>query len=62
MSAFEVTDALVEIPEGYAAVPIAADQARSMVRPCALVRRSPDPVAGHLVVLRDLIDGRVLPP
>ncbi|HUS92321.1 MAG TPA: hypothetical protein VM389_08615 [Phycisphaerae bacterium] len=60
MSASEVTDALVEIPEGYAAVPIAADQARSMVRPCVLVRRSPDPVAGHLVVLRDLIDGRVL--
>jgi len=48
------------VPEGYAAVMVCADQAVSALRICLLVRRAPDPVAGHLVVLRDLIDGRVL--
>jgi len=60
MSASEVRDALIEIPEGYAAVPVDAAQAVSKLGICVLVRRNPDPVAGHLVVLRDLIDGRVL--
>jgi hypothetical protein len=60
MSASDVRDGQVAIPEGYAAVPVGADQAESTLRICVLVRREPDPVAGHLVVLRDLIDGRVL--
>ena len=60
MSASEVKDARLAVPEGYAAVPVGADQVDSTLRICVLVRREPDPVAGHLVVLRDLIDGRVL--
>ena len=60
MSASEVKDAPVAVPEGYAAVPLGADQAAGPLRICVLVRREADPVAGHLVVLRDLIDGRVL--
>jgi len=60
MSGADATDALVTVPEGYAAVPVTAEQAESTLSVCVLVRREPDPVAGHLVVLRDLIDGRVL--
>lgn len=60
MSASDVKDALMQVPEGYAAVLLSSDQADSPLRICVLVRRSPDPVAGHLMVLRDLIDGRVL--
>lgn len=60
MPGSDVRDALAQVPEGYAAVMVSADQAVSALRICVLVRRSPDPVAGHLVVLRDLIDGRVL--
>jgi hypothetical protein len=60
MSGSDVRDALPQIPAEYAAVPVAADQAGRSLSICALVRRKPDPVAGHLVVLRDLIDGRVL--
>lgn len=48
------------IPVEYAAVPISADQAGAALSICALVRRQPEPAAGRLVVLRDLIDGRVL--
>lgn len=60
MSGSDVRDALPGIPAEYAAVPVAADQVGRALSICALVRRKPDPVAGHLVVLRDLIDGRVL--
>ncbi len=60
MSGSDVSDVLAEIPTGYAAVPVSEDQAGAALRVCVLVRHEPDPVAGHLVVLRDLIDGRVL--
>ena len=60
MSDSKVSRALTEIPEGYAAVLVSSEQAASALRVCVLVRRSPDPAAGHLLVLRDLIDGRVL--
>ena len=60
MSGSDVRDALPGIPAEYAAVPVAADQAGRSLSICAMVRKKPDPVAGHLVVLRDLIDGRVL--
>ncbi|HUT32679.1 MAG TPA: hypothetical protein VNE39_04290 [Planctomycetota bacterium] len=48
-----------EIPEGYVAVPISVEQKAAPLRICVLARRQPDPVGGHLVVLRDLIDGQV---
>jgi len=60
MSGSDVRDALPQIPAEYAAVPVAADQTGRSLSICSLVRKKPDPVAGHLVVLRDLIDGRVL--
>mgnify|MGYP000867237910 CR=1 FL=1 len=60
MSGSDVRDALPGIPAEYAAVPVLADQAGRSLSICVLVRKKPDPVAGHLVVLRDLVDGRVL--
>ena len=60
MAVSDVRDALAAIPEGYAAVPVSAGQAAGSLRICVLVRREPDPVAGHLMILRDLIDGRVI--
>ena len=60
MSAPDVKDAMGSVPAQYAAVPISAEQVGGALSICVLVRRQPDPAAGHLVVLRDLIDGRVL--
>lgn len=48
------------VPEGFLAVPIGAEQMAASLRVCVVVRREPDPVAGHLVLLRDLVDGHVL--
>jgi hypothetical protein len=48
-----------KVPEGYAAIPISVSQKNAPIRLCALVRVQADPVGGHLVVLRDLVDARV---
>lgn len=42
------------IPEGYFAIPIQEADAAAMLRLCVLVRQTPEPAAGHLVLLRDL--------
>jgi len=47
------------IPEGYVAIPIQEVELGAAVRLCVLVRQTPDPVAGHLVLLRDLPDAMV---
>ncbi len=49
-----------QVPDGYVAIPIAADQLQAPLRLCAVVAREPDPAAGHLVTLRELLDARVL--
>jgi len=49
-----------DLPEGYIAISVSADQETAPLRVCVVVRREPDPVAGHLVVLRDMIDCQVL--
>ncbi len=48
-----------KVPGGYIVIPIAEDQKTSRLKICALVRAKPDPVGGHLVVLRDTIDAKV---
>jgi hypothetical protein len=50
-----------KLPEGYAAVPVSAEQAvaGAPVRLCVLVRHEADPVGGHLVQLRAVLDARV---
>src|SRR5215468_862881 len=47
------------IPEGYLAIPIQEAELAASVRLCVLARQTPDPVAGHLVLLRDLPDAMV---
>ena len=47
------------IPEGYSAIPIQESELGASVRLCVMVRQTPDPVAGHLVLLRDLPDAMV---
>lgn len=47
------------IPEGYSAIPIHESDAIAAMRLCVLARQTPDPAAGHLVLLRDLSDSMV---
>lgn len=47
------------IPEGYRAIPISEADRYAPLRLCVLARQTPDPVAGHFVVLRDLHDAIV---
>jgi hypothetical protein len=46
------------IPDGYVAVPVHRTD-ESPLRLCVLARQTPDPTAGHFVILRDLHDARV---
>jgi hypothetical protein len=52
-----------DVPSGYAAVPLGPAQERAMLKLCALVRRKVDAQAlgtgGALVLLRQILDGRV---
>jgi len=50
---------LAMLPEGYVIIPITEDQKSAVLKICVLVRSEPDPVGGHLVVLRDTIDAKV---
>ena len=47
------------VPEGYSAIPVHESNASATVRLCVLARQTPDPTAGHLVLLRDLPDAMV---
>ena len=47
------------LPEGYVAIPISEDQKSATLRICVLVKLDPEPVAGHLVVLRETMDARI---
>lgn len=48
------------LPDGYIAVPITEDQKLSVLKICILVRPEPDPAGGHLVVLRNTVDAKIL--
>src|SRR4051812_33870805 len=52
--------AVNQLPPAYTPVPVVPGQEAAPLRLCVVVRQTPDPVAGHLVVLRDTIDARVL--
>jgi hypothetical protein len=49
-----------KLPPAYTPVPLSPGQDAAPLRLCVVIRKAPDPVAGHLVVLRDTIDARVL--
>jgi len=53
------TRSIKRLPDGYIAVPIAEDQKLSVLKICVLVRPEPDPVGGHLVVLRNTVDAKI---
>ena len=59
MSSSKPNSGLTTVPEGYIVIPIAEDQKAAALKICVLVRPKPDPVGGHLVVLRDTIDAKV---
>jgi hypothetical protein len=48
-----------KLPEGYLAIPINDCDQGAPLRLSVLVRQTPDPAAGHFVVLRDLHDAMV---
>ena len=49
-----------QIPQGYAAIPLDQEQKNATLKICILVKQQPDPVAGHLVVLRENFDAKIL--
>ncbi|KPK76836.1 MAG: hypothetical protein AMJ79_05250 [Phycisphaerae bacterium SM23_30] len=51
---------ITKLPKGYAAVAVNAGQTDAPLKICVLVKVKPDPVAGHLVVLRVTLDAQVL--
>jgi len=48
-----------KLPEGYRAVPVGECDQGAALRLCVVVRQTPDPVAGHFLMLRDLHDAVV---
>ena len=60
MSSPQASGGPAGLPDGYVAIPVSAEQVTALLRICVVVRREPDAVAGHLVVLRDMIDAKVL--
>src|SRR3954470_3899186 len=59
MASPQIKDAPSQIPDGYAIVPVSAEQKVSPLRIGVIVKKQADPVAGHLVMLRDLLDAQV---
>jgi len=49
-----------DVPDGYVTIPLCGNDADVQLRLAVLVRVEAEPVAGHLVVLRDMLDCRVL--
>ena len=60
MSFPDTTRGFKKLPDGYITVPIAEEQKLSVLKICVLVRPEPDPMGGHLVVLRNTVDAKIL--
>jgi hypothetical protein len=59
MATATASTAFRKLPEGYRAIPVNESDQGAPLRLCVLVRQTPDPVAGHFVMLRDLHDAVV---
>lgn len=59
MTSANTQSTLKTLPQGYVAIPVAEDQKAALLKICILVRPEPDPVGGHLVVLRDTADAKI---
>lgn len=47
------------LPNGYVSIPVTKDQEKALLKICVLAKTDPDPVGGHLVLVRDTIDAKV---
>lgn len=52
--------ATMQLPAEFAAIPISVSQLSASLKICAVVSIKPDPVAGHLVLLRGALDAKAL--
>src|SRR5438874_12904601 len=59
MASPQIKDAPSQIPDGYAVVAMSSEQKSAPLRIGVIVKKQADPVAGHLVMLRDLLDAQV---
>jgi hypothetical protein len=59
MASPQIKDAPSQIPDGYAIVAVSAEQKSAPLKIGVIVKKQADPVAGHLVMLRDLLDAQV---
>ena len=59
MASPQIKDAPAQLPDGYAVVPMSSEQKSAPLRIGVIVKKQADPVAGHLVMLRDLLDAQV---
>src|SRR3954468_13538844 len=59
MASVQIKDAPAQIPDGYVIIPVSVEQKVAPLRIGVIVKKQPDPVAGHLVMLRDLLDAQV---
>ncbi|HEV8607050.1 MAG TPA: hypothetical protein VGQ99_17045 [Tepidisphaeraceae bacterium] len=59
MASPQIKDAPAQIPDGYAIVAVSAEQKSAPLKIGVIVKKQADPVAGHLVMLRDLLDAQV---
>src|SRR5258705_4320985 len=59
MASPQIKDAPSSIPDGYAIIAVSAEQKVAPLRVGVIVKKQADPVAGHLVMLRDLLDAQV---
>lgn len=59
MSSSTTNSCIKTLPKGYIVIPVTEDQKSAVLKICILVRPEPDPVGGHLVVLRDTTDAGV---
>src|SRR5258706_5853788 len=59
MASPPIKDAPSQIPDGYGVIGVSAEQKASPLKIGVIVKKQADPVAGHLVMLRDLLDAQV---
>ena len=59
MDTATVSETAAGVPSGYLAIPVNGADEGAPLRICVLVRQTPDPAAGHFILLRDFHDARV---
>ncbi|MCK5272077.1 MAG: hypothetical protein KAJ52_05850 [Sedimentisphaerales bacterium] len=60
MASINANNTAEQLPGGYEAIAVSAQQKEAPLQIAVVVKIEPDPVAGHFVVLRDTIDAKIL--